>query len=62
MQDLSSCESDPSKTGPDTSQPAAAAQTRTRSMMRSKSESCNKGERTLLWPRKLLLGHNKTPL
>ncbi|KAK5916769.1 hypothetical protein CgunFtcFv8_011719 [Champsocephalus gunnari] len=43
MQDLSSCESDTSKTGPDTSQPAAAAaQTRTRSMMRSKSESCNK--------------------
>lgn len=42
MQDLSSCESDTSKTVPDTSQPAAAAQTRTRSMMRSKSESCNK--------------------
>ncbi|KAK1893782.1 Receptor expression-enhancing protein 2 [Dissostichus eleginoides] len=42
MQDLSSCESDTSKTGPDTSQPAAAAQTRTRSVMRSKSESCNK--------------------
>ncbi|XP_034078374.1 receptor expression-enhancing protein 1 [Gymnodraco acuticeps] len=42
MQDLSSCESDTSKTGPDTSQPAAAAQTRPRSMMRSKSESCNK--------------------
>ena len=51
MQDLSSCESDSSKTAPDTSQPAAAAaQTRTRSMMRSKSESSNKGEHTLLWP------------
>lgn len=42
MQDLSSCESDSSKTAPDTSQPAAAAQTRTKSMMRSKSESSNK--------------------
>ncbi|KAK5857395.1 hypothetical protein PBY51_010644 [Eleginops maclovinus] len=41
MQDLSSYESDTIKTGPGTTQPAAA-QPRPRSMMRSKSESCNK--------------------
>ncbi|XP_037342927.1 receptor expression-enhancing protein 1 isoform X2 [Pungitius pungitius] len=41
MQDLSSYQSDPVNTGP--TQPAAAPQ-RTRSMMRSKSESCNKGQ------------------
>ncbi|KAK9533663.1 hypothetical protein VZT92_008768 [Zoarces viviparus] len=43
MQDLSSYQSDPVNTGPDTTQPAAA-QHRTKTMMRSKSESCNKGQ------------------
>ncbi|KAM8914218.1 receptor expression-enhancing protein 1 isoform 2-T2 [Spinachia spinachia] len=43
MQDLSSYQSDPVNTGPGPTQPAAAPQ-RTRSMMRSKSESCNKGQ------------------
>ncbi|XP_033498857.2 receptor expression-enhancing protein 1 [Epinephelus lanceolatus] len=43
MQDLSSYQSDPDNTVPGTTQPAAA-QHRTRSMMRSKSESYNKGQ------------------
>ncbi|XP_041828072.1 receptor expression-enhancing protein 1 [Melanotaenia boesemani] len=41
MQDLSSYQSDPVNTGPSNAQPAAA-QHRTRTMMRSKSESYNK--------------------
>ncbi|XP_070776126.1 receptor expression-enhancing protein 1 [Enoplosus armatus] len=45
MQDLSSYQSEPVNTGPGATQPtAAAAQHRTRSMMRSKSESYNKGQ------------------
>ncbi|XP_069008321.1 receptor expression-enhancing protein 1 [Embiotoca jacksoni] len=44
MQDLSSYQSDPDDAGPGATQPAAAAQHRTRSMMRSKSESYNKGQ------------------
>ncbi|XP_037602457.1 receptor expression-enhancing protein 1 isoform X2 [Sebastes umbrosus] len=44
MQDLSSYQSDPVNTGPGATQPAEAQQHRTRTMMRSKSESCNKGE------------------
>ncbi|XP_077946046.1 receptor expression-enhancing protein 1 isoform X2 [Gasterosteus aculeatus] len=43
MQDLSAYQSDPVNTGAGPTQPAAAPQ-RTRSMMRSKSESCNKGQ------------------
>ncbi|KAF0044381.1 hypothetical protein F2P81_003539 [Scophthalmus maximus] len=43
MQDLSSFQSDSVNTDPGTTQPAAA-QHRTRTMMRSKSESYNKGE------------------
>ncbi|KAI3367209.1 hypothetical protein L3Q82_008264 [Scortum barcoo] len=43
MQDLSSYQSDPVNTGPGTTQ-SAAAQHRTRAMMRSKSESYNKGQ------------------
>ncbi|XP_038584319.1 receptor expression-enhancing protein 1 isoform X2 [Micropterus salmoides] len=43
MQDLSSYQSEPVNTGPGTTQPAAA-QHRTRTMMRSKSESHNKGQ------------------
>ncbi|XP_076605038.1 receptor expression-enhancing protein 1 [Chaetodon auriga] len=43
MQDLSSYQSDPVNAGPGTTQPAAA-QHRTRPMMRSKSESYNKGQ------------------
>ncbi|XP_031703818.1 receptor expression-enhancing protein 1 isoform X2 [Anarrhichthys ocellatus] len=43
MQDLSSYQSDPVNTGPGTTQPAAA-QHRTKTMMRSKSESYNKGQ------------------
>ncbi|XP_075964451.1 receptor expression-enhancing protein 1 [Anarhichas minor] len=43
MQDLSSYQSDPVNTGPGTTQPAAA-QHRTQTMMRSKSESYNKGQ------------------
>ncbi|XP_059209112.1 receptor expression-enhancing protein 1 [Centropristis striata] len=43
MQDLSSYQDEPVNTGPGTTQPAAA-QHRTRSMMRSKSESYNKGQ------------------
>lgn len=46
MQDLSSYQSDPINTGSGTTQPAPA-QHRTRTMMRSKSESY-KGEETLL--------------
>ncbi|TDG98806.1 hypothetical protein EPR50_G00204510 [Perca flavescens] len=42
MQDLSSYESDTVNTGPGTTTQPAAAQHRTRTMMRSKSESCNK--------------------
>uniref|UniRef100_A0A8C2ZE75 Receptor expression-enhancing protein n=1 Tax=Cyclopterus lumpus TaxID=8103 RepID=A0A8C2ZE75_CYCLU len=45
MQDLSSFQSDPVNPGP--TQPAAAPQ-KTRTMMRSKSESHSKGEQTLL--------------
>ncbi|XP_053289914.1 receptor expression-enhancing protein 1 isoform X2 [Pleuronectes platessa] len=41
MQDLSSYQSEPGDSGPETTQ-SAAAQHRTRSMMRSKSESYNK--------------------
>ncbi|XP_005477073.2 receptor expression-enhancing protein 1 isoform X2 [Oreochromis niloticus] len=43
MQDLSSYQSDPVNSSSDTTQPAAA-QHRTRPMMRSKSESYNKGQ------------------
>ncbi|XP_036927205.1 receptor expression-enhancing protein 1 isoform X2 [Acanthopagrus latus] len=43
MQDLSSYQSDPVNTSPGTTQPAPAQQ-RTRPMMRSKSESYNKGQ------------------
>ncbi|XP_030247985.1 receptor expression-enhancing protein 1 isoform X1 [Sparus aurata] len=43
MQDLSSYQSDPVNTSPGTTQPAPAQQ-RTRTMMRSKSESYNKGQ------------------
>ncbi|XP_062253787.1 receptor expression-enhancing protein 1 isoform X2 [Platichthys flesus] len=43
MQDLSSYQSDPVDSGPEATQ-SAAAQHRTRSMMRSKSESYNKGQ------------------
>uniref|UniRef100_A0A4W6FIC5 Receptor expression-enhancing protein n=1 Tax=Lates calcarifer TaxID=8187 RepID=A0A4W6FIC5_LATCA len=49
MQDLSSYQSDSVNSGPDTTQPAAA-QHRTRTMMRSKSESYNKGKETLSKP------------
>ncbi|XP_078133432.1 uncharacterized protein reep1 isoform X2 [Sander vitreus] len=44
MQDLSSYESDTVNTGPGTTTQPAAAQHRTRAMMRSKSESYNKGQ------------------
>uniref|UniRef100_A0A668AFB9 Receptor expression-enhancing protein n=1 Tax=Myripristis murdjan TaxID=586833 RepID=A0A668AFB9_9TELE len=47
MQDLSSYQSDPTNTDSVTTQPAAAQQ-RTRTMMRSKSESYSKGENTVL--------------
>ncbi|XP_047466267.1 receptor expression-enhancing protein 1 isoform X2 [Mugil cephalus] len=43
MQDLSSYQSEDDNTGPDSAQPTAA-QHRTRTMMRSKSESYNKGQ------------------
>uniref|UniRef100_A0A672ZL58 Receptor expression-enhancing protein n=1 Tax=Sphaeramia orbicularis TaxID=375764 RepID=A0A672ZL58_9TELE len=43
MQDLSSFQGDPVNTGSGTTQPTPAAQHRTRTMMRSKSESYNKG-------------------
>ncbi|XP_034432351.1 receptor expression-enhancing protein 1 isoform X1 [Hippoglossus hippoglossus] len=43
MQDLSSYQSDPVDSGPETTQ-SEAAQHRTRTMMRSKSESYNKGQ------------------
>lgn len=45
MQDLSSYQADPVNTAPGTTQPAPA-QHRTKTMMRSKSESYNKGEST----------------
>lgn len=51
MQDLSSYQSDDDTTGPGSgSTQPSAAQHRTRSMMRSKSESYNKGEDTSLAP------------
>lgn len=43
MQDLSTYQSDPADTDPGT---AAPAQQRTKTMMRSKSESYNRGEMT----------------
>ncbi|XP_068436088.1 receptor expression-enhancing protein 1 [Clinocottus analis] len=67
MQDLSSYQSDAVNTGPGPTQPAATQQ-RTRTMMRSKSESCNKGQdfdmteyEMLGWDSKKLLSQTISP-
>lgn len=58
MQDLSSFQSDSVNTDPGTTQPAAA-QHRTRTMMRSKSESYNKGREIISSTKKEEKSHYK---